>query len=143
MIKEKNKKYKGTVVIKNLTTGEIRVFKNIVTQGFYDLIANLMASGGANEPSHLAIGDDNTPVTEVDTVMGNETFRKILSSVTNSGDVLTYTVTVTGSEAVITWKELGIFNAASVGTMVNHINVDFIHSSGDIISITWNVEPES
>jgi len=48
-------------------------------------------------------------------------------------------INVGGSEAIFTWREIGLFNAATGGTMSNRVNVNYTHVAGDVVTITWNI----
>ena len=141
-LKEQMCKYKGQVVIKNLTTGEVLEINNIVTNDFYNMVASAMAGGSIDLISHIAIGDDNTAATVNDTSLYNEVFRKSITNKSYSGDRITISALIQGNEANFVWKEVGLFNDASAGIITNRIVVNYTHTLGDVVSITWNIQPE-
>ena len=138
--KEKFQEYKGKVTIYNQTTGENYTVNNLVCDGFYSLLADRMINNTAVTISHFAVGSSTTSVDVTDTVMGTETFRKEITHLSSPGSSITLQTEIYGNEALTTWKEIGLFNDASAGTLTNHTNVDFTHSAGDVLTITWNIE---
>lgn len=101
--------------------------KNVITSVGKAQIALL--AGAAGTPfTYLAVGTSNTAVNASDTTLGAEistnnlsraaaTVSRITTSVTNDTLQLTFTWTASGSSTV---QEIGTFNAASVGVMLNH-----------------------
>jgi hypothetical protein len=77
---------------------------------------------------YLALGTDNTAVTDTDTALGNEIFRTPVSTSSNvtTGEILTEFV-VLDNEAVASIEEIGIFGgsgasgAADSGTLISRI----------------------
>jgi len=139
---EKVRRYKGSVIIKNLTTGEIKVVENIVTSGFYNIVASAMAGGSIDLISHIAIGDDSTIAQVTDTALYNELYRKDIITKSYSGNKIIITAIIAGGDANFVWREIGLFNAASSGSMTNRLVINYTHSAGDVVSITWNIQPE-
>ena len=69
--------------------------------------------------SHMAIGTGSTSPAAGDTTLGTEIDRNALSSRTDSGNVTTYVGNwAAGDGTNSSIAEAGIFNAASVGTML-------------------------
>lgn len=62
-----------------------------------------------------AFGDDDTPPALTDTQLGNETSRKLLSSVSFNGSKAYYTAFYDLAEAVGTHEEMGLFMDADPG----------------------------
>lgn len=129
----------GEVSIYNHSTKQTIKYKNLVVNTGLALIADRLGADTTNYITHLAIGDDSTPVTTSDTTLNNETFRKIIGSWSSPANVFQINITINADEAIGTWAELGLFNAASLGVMLAHTNVDYTHVSGQTITITWNI----
>ena len=66
--------------------------------------------------THFALGDDNTPVTNADTTLGNETTRKAVSSKTNTDNESSVTTFFAVGEATGTHQELGAFGDGNTPT---------------------------
>ena len=68
---------------------------------------------------YLAVGDSSTAFTPAQTDLQAATnkLRKIVTSASRSGAVLTYTTTYSTSEANFQWNEIGVFNDPTAGTM--------------------------
>lgn len=140
MVKEKMKQYKGKVVIRNNTTGQVFTFTNIVCNTFYDMVADFFIGTSPDKLSHLAIGTGLTPVAVTDTAMETEVIRLPFTTTATSSDQMHIEVEVDGATALFNWKELGLFNAASSGDMTNHVNIDYTHNAGEIATINWYIE---
>lgn len=140
IIKEKTEKFKGFVEIYNNTTKELMSINNIVCDGFYTLLADRMINDSVSAISYFAIGDSTTPVSTTDTAINNETFRKAVTNKSSPGSTITIATEIYGNEALGTWKEIGLLNASTSGTLTNHTNIDYTHTAGDILTITWNIE---
>lgn len=68
------------------------------------------------EIKYLAVGDDNTAPTLADTTLGNETFRKAITSHSKPADGQIKTITyIDPSEAVGAIEEIGWFSGAAAG----------------------------
>lgn len=141
MIKnDKMKTWKGKIVLTNHSTGEKKIFHNIVTNKFYELVADFMAGTPPNKMSHTALGDGTATALITDTTLSNELFRKAITSSSTISDQMHLQTTITGTEAIFTWKELGVFNAASVGDMTNRANIDYTHNAGEFVTIDYYIE---
>jgi hypothetical protein len=110
--------------LKYSETGE-----NIITYVGKAAMAALV--GNVSSPvafTYLAVGSSATAAAATDTALGSEitmnglarasaTVMQITTTQTNDTLKLTYTWTATGTQAV---NEVGIFNAASIGTLLAH-----------------------
>ena len=68
--------------------------------------------------THIAVGDDDTTPTESDTTLGNETYRDAIFTSNVGANFLTWDVRLDSTENNgNTIKEIGSFDAASVGNM--------------------------
>lgn len=90
--------------------------KNLITSAGKNLLAESLRNASLDaEIKYIAIGSDNTAPSSGDTTLGNETFRKAVTSQTAGGSV---GVTVTNlyvapEEAVGTIEEIGFFSGSS------------------------------
>lgn len=101
--------------------------KNIITSAGKAQVALLVGQSG-NLFTYLAVGTSNTAVSASDTALGAEistsglarvagTVSRITTSVTNDTYQITTTWTASGT---VTVQEVGVFNAASTGTILGH-----------------------
>lgn len=102
--------------------------KNIITNAGKAQIALLAGDATAIPFTFLAVGTSNTAVAATDTTLTAEvstsglaraagTVSRVTTTVTNDTLQVTFTWTASGTVAI---EEIGLFNAASVGTMLGH-----------------------
>ena len=90
--------------------------KNLITSAGKNLLAESLRNGSLDaEIKFIGIGSDNTAPSSGDTTLGNETFRKAVTSQTAGGSVgVTITnLYVAPEEAVGTIEEIGFFSGSS------------------------------
>ena len=121
---------------------ETRETSNLVVDTGEAHIANrLSTSPTGNAMSHMAIGTGATAPAAGNTALGTEIDRNALTSATNAANVITYVgnwAAGNGTNSAIT--EAGIFNAASVGTMLARATFTAINKgASDTLAITWTV----
>ena len=88
-----------------------------------DLVRDWLAGDAVNDPTHIAVGTGiSTPIVTETTLIA-ETVRKTFSAKTKVGDgKIVFEMTLTTAEGNDTdLSEIGIFNAASVGEMLNRL----------------------
>lgn len=130
---KENTSYQGTFIIetKDLQTGEIKteVVKNkIMDTVLSQLIGALQGNSPNLEIKYCALGTSNTPITVLDTKLGNEIFRTpiVSQSGTATGEVTTDFL-VLATEAVGSIEEIGIFGGSTAtstkdtGTLISRI----------------------
>lgn len=119
---------------------------NIITNYGHSLIASRLTGVGITALGtsyYLAVGTGGGTPTTGDTAMFNEpgsgTFRKIVTTATVSANVIQLSCNFSGSEAVGSLTEMGLFDAASSGNMFNHWvptpATPFPHSSGTMTAL--------
>jgi len=117
-----------------------KTFHNVVVQGFFDgVFAALDGTAPAIEVTHVATGDSATEAVKADTALGNEIFRKTVTSVTFTNTQMTVKSVLAASESVFTIKEVGIFAGTK---LLSRCNVD-IEKTGSIqllISYTLTIQ---
>ena len=113
----------------------------VVDAGESHIADQLSSTPGGAAMSHMAIGTGATAAAFGDTALGAETDRNALTSRTDATNVVTYVGTwAAGDGTNAALREAGIFNAASVGTMLAravYSNID--KQAGDTLTITWTV----
>lgn len=128
------------------TTGWI---SNIITNVGKAQIALLAGDATAIPFTYLAVGTSNTAVAATDTTLTAEistsglaraagTVSRVTTTTTNDTYQVTYTWTASGS---VTVEEVGVFNAASVGTMLGHaLTTTKTLANTDILQGTYQVK---
>jgi hypothetical protein len=122
--------WEGSFIIKTKDSEEI-IKNRIMDSALSELIKVLQGLPTDLELLYLAVGTDNTAVTDNDTQLGNEIFRTQFtsSSITNTGE-LTSLAIILESEAIGTIEEIGIFAGSGASALAN---------SGILVSrILWN-----
>jgi hypothetical protein len=105
----------------------------------------LIGAGGtvySNANAFLAVGDGNGSVptpsqADTDLTAPTNKLRKAMNATFPSRGtrVLTFVSDFGTSDANFAWREWGVFNASSAGTMLNHRGVDM----GTKVSGTWTL----
>lgn len=100
-------------------------------------------NGGADalEIKYFAFGDDTTPPAVSDVTLGNELFRKQITTITASGGNVQSIVNLGSAEANFTIREIGVFcgslatATANSGTLLARVAVNIPKNS----NITMNI----
>lgn len=129
-------------------------FDNVVTTAGKNALASLLnsASGGTSWVTNIGFGTGSTAVAASDTSLTTELTttnysgyaRPIVSRSNPSGNVIQYVASLTGgtpSGGDVIIQEVGLFNAATTGTLVCHqlTGAVTLSSSSDSLQITWQV----
>jgi hypothetical protein len=148
----------NTVTLKGTYTFEIRdvdgnikdswTVDNIVTNAGKAQLALLTGDASAVPFTFLAIGTSATAVAATDTTLTAEivdsgleraagTVSRVTTTVTNDTFQITKTWTASGSKTV---EEVGVFNAASAGTMLSHaLTTSKAVTAGETITATYQL----
>jgi hypothetical protein len=148
----------NTVTLKGTYTFEIRdvdgnikdswTVDNIVTNAGKAQLALLTGDASAVPFTFLAVGTSSTAVAATDTTLTAEivdsgleraagTVSRVTTTVTNDTFQITKTWTASGSKTV---EEVGVFNAASAGTMLSHaLTTSKAVTSGETITATYQL----
>jgi len=137
-------KYKIKIINKDTGLIENEEINNRIMDDVLDeLIKVLQGTATDLEIKYLALGTDNTAITDTDAALGAEIFRVALTDITKTGTgELTSLAIVLDSEAVDTIEEIGIFAgaaataAADSGTLVSRILWTRIKSSSEELQFT-------
>lgn len=118
----------------------IRHGKNLIVNAGYALICALTGSSGT-KPGWMSIGTSGTIQTVTQIALIGSEQERVAASVVVSGRSLTISATfgagVSGTQLI---KELGIFNAASNGTMLSRFTCQaFTITSSDSVAVSWQV----
>jgi hypothetical protein len=145
---EENLNTKG--VVSFLLTDEFGNVKqemstNIVVNTGLAYIISRMKDATATAASHIAIGTGTTAAAATQTALITESARVALASstivtTTVTGDALQYVATFPAGTGTAAITEAGIFNAASVGTMIARTMFAVINKGAlDTLTITWKI----
>jgi len=95
--------------------------KNLITSEGKNLLAEALRNSSTDcEIKYIAIGSDNTAPTTADTTLGNEIFRKAVTSQIAGGTGITITnLYVAPEEAVGTIEEIGFFSGSAATSTAN------------------------
>ena len=116
---------------------------NLVVTAGKNWVAGRFKDGSIpDEMTHMAIGSADTAAAAGNTALATELNRIALT--TDGGTVSTNTVQYdaswTSAAAAYAIKEAGIFNAASVGTMLARTTFAVINKgTDDTVSISWTI----
>jgi len=118
-------------------TEKLFLGSNMITDSGENLLAKRLGGIAVDPIGYIAIGTDSTSPAETDTSLIAEVGRKGMDSgyPSVSGSSVTFRSTWTTLEPVgqpYTLRELGLFNAATGGVMLNRIIFDPISKTSEI-----------
>lgn len=117
----------------------------VVTAGIGEITGLMLSDVGGTAFDYLAVGTDSTSPSASDTALGAEITDSGLARAAGTGSRETTTVTNDTAKLTHTWnnitadksiRELGVFNAASGGTMLARANVTIDVSANDSLTLT-------
>lgn len=123
---------------------ELTIKNMVVNYGLVGL-ATVIAGGSAFSPmTHLALGDSNTAAALGDTSLVSE-LRRDAAAVTllafPENNKVQFQVEHVLGAVVGTFREAGLFDAASVGNMFNRTTfADFVIGASETLTETWLIE---
>lgn len=134
-------KFKGYVVITD-KRGQ-HTFNNIVTNGFYQLIADVLTGGSSESLTHMGLGTGTTTAAPSNTSLVTPVgVRKEITFTETTGAVIHLQTIVSGGELLFTWRELGVFTAVTGGIMTNRVNLNYTHNPGETVTIDYFIQRE-
>lgn len=119
--------------------------KNLVVEPGLAFIASRMIGTTAAVMSHMAVGTGTTAAADAQTALVTESARVALTSstivtTTVSNDSVQYVATFGPGVATTAITEAGLFNAASVGTMLARTVFPVINKGAlDTLTLTWKI----
>ena len=132
----------GTIQGNKVINGKlVYSFHNIICTPVYNQLLNSLNGDALAdiEASYFAFGTGTTAVTEGDTTLTTEVFRKIPTSKSWTGKVFTAIVQLALAEANYSLTEVGLFAGGSInadsGTLLSHALKTITKNS----NITYNV----
>lgn len=122
---------------------EISVPNLIVTVG-KNVIADRLIDASTSVMSHMAVGEDNgtaLPLATSNTALGDQLgSRVVLTNVTRTNNVVTFTAAFDAGVSTGAITEAGIFNDATAGDMLCRTTFPVINKeASDYLTINWNV----
>jgi len=136
-------KMKGelTIVVRDesgLVKNSLHVPNLVVTAG-KNFIASRIVGTASPIMSHMAIGTGTATPAAGDTTLGTEAGR-VTTTGTASTNQVTFTSTFPAGTGTGAITEAGVFNQASLGTMLCRTTFPVVNkAAGDSIAITWVV----
>jgi hypothetical protein len=116
----------------------------VVTTGLSYLISRAK-DATTTAMSHIAVGTGTTAAATTQTALVGEVARVALTSTTQvtttvTGDAIQYVATFPAGSGTAALTEAGIFNSASVGTMMARTVFAVINKGAlDTLTITWKI----
>lgn len=115
-----------------------RHVKNLVVSLGREFIASRMVGVADAVMSHLAVGTGSTAPVAGNTTLETELSRVALTSGVKSSNTAVYTATVPAGTGTGALTEAGIFNDATVGTMLCRTTFTTINKgAADLMTVTW------
>lgn len=143
MLKDTLPGLKGHLFVKvTSASGETQTyeFDNLVVTTGKGLVASRLIGNTPSAISHMGLGSSATVPSIGDTQLGTELGRVALGSATASGAVATMVGNFPAGTATGSIAEAGLFNAASVGTMISRATFSPIpKGAADAVEITWTI----
>ena len=134
-------KAKGVYNIEHWQDGKLiksERINNVVVQSFFTAVYNCLAGTSTSIPiTHLATGDSITAATRTDTALGNELFRKAISTVTGGTANFTAKTSLTPDESNFTIREIGLFSNT---TLISRVNVNISKNENVQLLVTYTLE---
>jgi len=131
---------KGTLRILDANTRTILYQKdNMVVNLGLAYIVDRMKTVPPDPIGWIEVGTGTTPVDPLDTALETPLLRKAVTDLDTDNNILTVETLYARFEAIAVWKECGMFNASSGGTMVNRINIDFNKTGDDAVIVQFTV----
>jgi len=146
---------KYTIFSENVKTGEKKTetIHNVLTQPFFDALFGFFDQGISGQAAdsidleYIAIGDGTATALRADTTLDNETFRKGVSSKSDTDTKYTCVLSIDAAEGNPTGgyiKEIGVFADASAtpdsGTLVSRANVNVQKNSNIKLLVKWELD---
>ena len=119
--------------------------KNLVVTSGLAFIVSRMINATAAVMSHMAVGTGTTAAAAAQTALVSESARVALTSstivtTTVTGDSVQYTAAFGPGVGTAAITEAGLFNAASVGTMLARTVFPVINKgASDTLTLTWKI----
>lgn len=112
--------------------------KNLVVTSGLGHIADQLSDQGEGAMSHMGAGDDNTAPAAGQTDLISSLVRVALDSTTQTGgNTVVYVATFGAGVGTGSWEEVGIFNAAAAGVMLDRLLTGTkVKAAGETFEVT-------
>ena len=116
----------------------------VMCNNWMSVMRNIYYGDADAVPTHVAMGTGTTTVDASDTAMETEVFRKVIDSRSKTGSAkVRFQGTLSAAEGNgTTFTEIGVFNAVSCVTMMNHLTHTGILKA-DTFELRCQVEVEN
>lgn len=115
-------------------------YNNLVVQTGKAYLASRAVSNVSVIMSHMAVGSSNVAPLESQVELGSELGRVALDSSTATNNTIAWVATFPAGVGTGTLREVGIFNSANGGSMMNKAQINITKDTSDTIVITWNLD---
>ncbi len=127
-------------------TKEVKWYHNVITIDAFAMIMNNLTDPtptNAMVATHCLLGDDDTAVSENDTVLGNEVYRNAIASMTSADNVGYFTAFFDQTEVSGTFKEAGFVSdgtgSVDTGVLISHVNINVTKTLVQKLTIDWTL----
>ena len=129
----------------DVATGEIvqqGEAHNLVTNAGLDLVRDLLDGDSVAGITHFAVGTGSAAATALDTTLDTEVFRDTVSGRTSNAQQLVVQYYLNSADANgNTLTELGLFNAASAGTLFARValGTSIVKTAAIAVTLNWSI----
>ena len=135
-----------TQKLNHICKTEVKTYDNIVPTVGRTLIANNLTDATPDNTmliSHAALGSNGAAVTNGDTILGTETYRNAIASITNASNIAYATAFYSATEVNGTFAEAGIVSdgtgSADTGILISHVLISVTKSASETLTIDWEL----
>ncbi len=115
-------------------------YKNLVTQAGKAYLAARAVGNTIAVMNYMAVGSSNVAPLESQTALGSELGRVQLDDAASTHNTVAWIATFPAGIGTGTLREVGIFNSANGGSMMNKAQINIVKDVSDTIVITWNLD---
>lgn len=121
-------------------------YKNVfVNTGKHSILDRFASTGDTGEITYVALGDGTSTPAATDTALGNELFRKAITSRSRSGTKFYSSTFIASTEGNNTYKEVGLYGddaaaGSGTGTLYTRAVIDETKSAGESVTIDYDID---
>lgn len=129
-----------TVTDSNGNVVDSQHIKNLIVDAGKELVANRLKDNTQAAIGWIAVGTDGTAAGAGQTALEAEVARAAVSSAVVTANSITYTATFGAGTGTGTLLEAGLFNDATVGTMLSRTaSINVVKGATDTLTIVWTI----
>ena len=129
-----------TVTDSNGNVVDSQHIKNLIVDAGKELVANRLKDNTQAAIGWIAVGTDGTAAGAGQTALEAEVARAAVSSAVVTANSITYTTTFGAGTGTGTLLEAGLFNDATVGTMLSRTaSINVVKGATDTLTIVWTI----